>query len=281
MTIVVKTHSQLRKVLSGKKNIGFVPTMGALHQGHLSLVQIAQRNSDIVVVSIFVNPTQFSASEDLDKYPRTEENDIAMLSSIGTDYVYIPTKEEIYPEVNPLPIDMGEIGQIFEGKFRPHFFAGVALVVSRLFSHVLPNIAVFGEKDYQQLIIIKQLVTKLNLPIKIISGAIIREQDGLAMSSRNRYLNQQQRMIAKQLYQTLQYANDEINSQQGETLAQIINNCSTKLLNSGFDQIDYFSVVNNDNLEIIDNINDALTKNSRILAAARLGTTRLLDNLLI
>ena len=186
--------------------IGFVPTMGALHEGHLSLVDQAASMCDIVVVSIFVNPTQFNDTNDLANYPRTLESDRSLLSKHRCEYLFFPTVEEVYPEPDTRIFDFGNLEKVMEGEFRPGHFNGVAQVVSRLFSIVLPDMAFFGSKDFQQLAIIKQLVRHLNLPVEIIPCEIVREVDGLAMSSRNKLLLPEHRACAPLIYKTLREA---------------------------------------------------------------------------
>lgn len=269
---ITELHDYILALKKSGSTISFVPTMGALHKGHLSLVDIARENSDKVIASIFVNPAQFAAGEDFAKYPRDAERDIAMFRQAGVSVVYMPETDLMYPEGFATAISVGKIGKILEGIPRPHFFDGVALVVNKLFNIVMPDFAVFGEKDYQQLVIVKQLVRDFNIPVKIIGGAIIREDDGLAMSSRNIYLNDHERSIAPFLYKTLLNVREKIIK--GDKILQSIDWGRDELLNKGFDKIDY--------LELRDSITLAETgvlENSRLLAAVRLGSTRLLDNL--
>lgn len=255
------------------KTIGFAPTMGALHDGHLSLMNLARKNADVVVASIYVNPAQFAPHEDFDQYPRQMENDCAMLENIGVDAVYLPSKADIYPQGIDEHFSVGEIGQILEGQPRPHFFNGVGQVVLRLFEQVQPNVAVFGEKDFQQLTIIRKLVKEHNLPINIIGAPIIREADGLAMSSRNVYLLPEHRVIAPALYRVLKETAEAV--REGKTAEEAGEQATQSLLNSGLDSVDYVE------------LRDAVTlgkwggdiTHGRLLAAARLGSTRLIDNI--
>ena len=193
----LRTLAELRTVLAehrrAGRTIGFVPTMGALHDGHVSLVAAARAATDVTVVSIFVNPTQFAPGEDLETYPRTEEADIARLAAVNTDIVYLPSVEEMYPEGSMTNVRVEQMSDLRDGIFRPHFFYGVATVVARLFIHVQPDLAVFGEKDYQQLQIIRRMVRDLGFPIEVIGGETYRDADGLAQSSRNTYLGAEER----------------------------------------------------------------------------------------
>lgn len=260
---------------SGKR-IGFVPTMGALHKGHLSLVGIAQQHSDLVIASIFINPAQFAAHEDLDTYPRTEEADLAALKSKNVDIVYMPQVEDIYPEGFDLSISTGKLGQDLDGGPRPHFFDGVALVVTKLFMQTMPDVAVFGEKDFQQLTIIRLLALQLDMPIDIVGGETIREDDGLAFSSRNRYLTKNERKdsvnLSLQIKQCMKLLNNgiSVNKASQETTAN--------LLKLGFDKVDYIAIRDNGTLAEVTEIKQ--NKQYRILAAATIGKTRLIDNML-
>ena len=212
------------------KTIAFVPTMGGLHVGHLSLVDKAKELAQIVVVSIFVNPTQFARGEDFDDYPNTFEADKLLLESKNVDALFLPSKEEIYPHGTKSDYQVGAIGQILCGAFRPTHFDGVAQVVKRFFEIVEPNFAVFGEKDYQQLQIIKSLVKNLNLSINIQSMPTQREQDGLAMSTRNQYLSDNNREIAPLFYSALRVAKNEI--REGKTISETIKDTKNKLSKS-------------------------------------------------
>lgn len=258
--------------LKDKDNkIAFVPTMGGLHEGHLSLVDKAKENADIVVVSIFVNPTQFGKNEDLDKYPNTFDNDKKLLDKKGVDIVFAPNKDEVYPQGLNSDIDPGSIAKILCGASRPGHFKGVLQVVKRLFEIVNPNVAVFGEKDYQQLLIIKQMTSQYFPDIEILSHSIVRELDGLAMSTRNLYLTANERNIASQLYQVLLNAKQEYLK---KVDIQIVKNNSIGLLNEFF-SLDYFEILDaNTLMEITTN-----TKKIAILCAVFLGSTRLIDNI--
>ena len=253
------------------KAVAFVPTMGGLHDGHLSLVDKAKELAQIVVVSIFVNPTQFARGEDFDDYPNTFEADKLLLESKNVDALFLPSKEEIYPYGTESDYQVGAIGQILCGAFRPTHFDGVAQVVKRFFEIVKPNFAVFGEKDYQQLQIIKSLVTDLNLSINIQSMPTQREQDGLAMSTRNQYLSDNNREIAPLFYSALRVAKNEI--LEGKTISETIKDTKNKLSKSF--EVEYLEVLDANNLTQIE------TKTSEIIiiSAIRFGGTRLIDNL--
>lgn len=253
-------------------DIAFVPTMGGLHDGHLSLVDKAKELAQIVVVSIFVNPTQFARGEDFDDYPNTFEADKLLLESKNVDVLFLPSKEEIYPHGTKSDYQVGAIGQILCGAFRPTHFDGVAQVVKRFFEIVEPNFAVFGEKDYQQLQIIKSLVKNLNLSINIQSMPTQREQDGLAMSTRNQYLSDSNREIAPLFYSALKDAKNEI--LEGKTISDAIKDTKNKLSKSF--EVEYLEVLDANNLTQIE------TKTSEIIiiSAIRFGGTRLIDNLI-
>ena len=252
--------------------VAFVPTMGGLHDGHLSLVDKAKELAQIVVVSIFVNPTQFARGEDFDDYPNTFEADKLLLESKNVDVLFLPSKEEIYPHGTKSDYQVGAIGQILCGAFRPSHFDGVAQVVKRFFEIVKPNFAVFGEKDYQQLQIIKSLVKNLNLSINIQSMPTQREQDGLAMSTRNQYLSDSNREIAPLFYLALKDAKNEI--LEGKTISDAIKDTRDKLSKSF--EVEYLEVLDANNLTQIE------TKTSEIIiiSAIRFGGTRLIDNLI-
>lgn len=274
---IIRTKADLKKTIStfnkSGKTIGFVPTMGALHDGHLSLVDIAKSRSDIVIVSIFVNPTQFAPNEDFDKYPRNEQSDLEKLSARLVDIVYLPSVTEVYSDHSSISLSVGDIGNELEGAFRPHFFGGVALVVTKLFMQVAPDIAVFGEKDYQQLIVIKNLVRELDIPVEIIAAPVCREKDGLAMSSRNVYLSADNRIIAANIYKTLLTIKEKLLL--GNEVEQSLQWAKSELLAGGFDQVDYIELRDAKTLMPI----VAAQQVARILVAARISGVRLLDNI--
>lgn len=268
------------KPLRSEQRIALVPTMGNLHQGHLELVKLAKQHADIVVVSIFVNPTQFGIGEDFESYPRTVTEDIAKLKSVSTDYVFVPDIDEMYP-VLPLSTSIiaGSITTQLCGQSRPTHFDGVGIVVSKLFNIVQPDIAIFGQKDYQQLAIIRQLVRDLSYPIKIIAAPIVRADDGLALSSRNQYLTDTQRKIAPVLHQQLQQLAQQIISSEfnRQAFESLLAKSSQHIINQGF-IIDYLEVKTTE-LMPIDFV--AAKQDLVILVAAKLGRARLLDNQLV
>jgi pantoate--beta-alanine ligase len=273
---IVRTIDDLRKQVSAWRangeTVAMVPTMGALHQGHLSLVQLGQEKADHVVVSIFVNPTQFAPGEDLDAYPRTEAEDCEKLTAIGTDLAFIPSANEIYPEGFSTSVTVGGMTQILCGGTRPTHFDGVSLVVTKLLLACLPDIAIFGEKDYQQLMVIKRFVRDLNIPVQIEGGAIIREKDGLAMSSRNEYMTPKQRAIAPNFAKFLREAIADILD--GTPVDAAIAATEQKLLDIGFQSVDYMEMRTVPDLELTTDPSQP----ARIIAAATIGKSRILDN---
>jgi pantoate--beta-alanine ligase len=277
---VVKHINELRLVLGQKQKqgltIGFVPTMGALHPGHLSLVEEAGRQTGFVVVSIFVNPTQFNDKADLDRYPRDLQKDIDLLSASSCGLVFAPGAQEIYPQPDTRQFDFGLLEQVMEGKFRPGHFNGVAQVVSRLFDIVQPDKAFFGQKDFQQLAIIREMVRKLNIPVEIISCPIIREADGLAMSSRNMLLTKDQRQNAALISATL----FEAVKQTGKLSVQELCDWVIQRINENeYLNTEYFEIVNSNTLLPISNWNDSCPKVGCV--AVHCGKIRLIDNVLI
>ncbi|WP_321324391.1 pantoate--beta-alanine ligase [Thiomicrorhabdus sp.] len=259
-------------------SIGFVPTMGNLHNGHLSLVKMAQQKCDKVVVSIFVNPMQFGPNEDFATYPRTFESDQKKLADMQVDAVFYPSVDEIYPKgINQTSVHVPtDLTGLLEGATRPGHFDGVTTVVCKLFNMVQPDKAIFGQKDYQQLVVIKAMVDDLALPIDIISAPIGRDIDGLALSSRNQYLSAEQRKIAPKLQTLLQDIATAIQSG-NNAFIDLCNTASQSLLAEGFDQVDYIQVCDADTLLPV----KSFDKNLVILGVARLGNTRLLDNILL
>ena len=256
------------------QKIALVPTMGNLHDGHLSLVALAKQHADIVVVSIFVNPTQFGADEDFASYPRTLDDDCQKLAKAGVALVFAPSVDEMYPIYPPnVQILLGSISKILCGQTRPTHFDGVGLVVSKLFNIVRPDVAVFGKKDYQQLAIIAQLVQELNFEIDIIGSEIVRADDGLALSSRNQYLTEQERAIAPRLAQALQQLAGELQSASVADFDTMIQKTKDKLTHDGF-TVDYLQVLNQQ-LQPASRHDKHLV----ILTACYLGKARLLDNL--
>jgi len=271
--------SEIRRFVAASRaqsaTIGFVPTMGALHAGHLALVQAARAQCRRVIVSIFVNPTQFGPNEDLAAYPRDEAGDARKLREAGADVLYMPDVSEMYGEGFSTSVRVKDLSQGLCGDFRPVHFEGVATVVTKLLLQVFPDAAFFGEKDYQQLQIIKRLVCDLNIPVRIESVPTLRESDGLALSSRNLYLSPEERTIAPSLYRILKSATDDIRG--GQAIAARAERAITELRAAGFAKIDYLEVRDAQTLEPI----TKLSRPARILAAAWLGRTRLIDNLAI
>ncbi|OGA48855.1 MAG: pantoate--beta-alanine ligase [Betaproteobacteria bacterium RIFCSPLOWO2_12_FULL_63_13] len=263
---------ELRARLGRKRSIAFVPTMGNLHEGHLQLMRTARRHARFVVASIFVNRLQFAPHEDFDTYPRTFEADCEKLASCGVDLVFAPEERELYPEPQSFFVEQPELGAQLEGEFRPGFFRGVATVVMKLFNIVRPNVAVFGKKDYQQLMIVRGMVRQLNLAIDVIGDEIARAPDGLALSSRNGYLSAQERAEAPRLHQTLLWVKSQILTGMHD-LALLEGRAIEKLKQNQW-QIDYIAVRKQSDLQL-PRLSD---RDLVVLAAVKLGTTRLIDN---
>ncbi|MBC8004377.1 MAG: pantoate--beta-alanine ligase [Verrucomicrobia bacterium] len=277
---VVKHISQLRLVLEDRRkeglSIGFVPTMGALHKGHLTLVEQAGAQTGFVVVSIFVNPTQFNDKADLERYPRDLQKDVDLLTPTACQVVFAPEPQEVYPQVDTRQFNFGVLEQVMEGRFRPGHFNGVAQVVSRLFDIVEPDKAFFGQKDFQQLAIINEMVRKLNLGVEIIPCPIIREADGLAMSSRNMLLSPEQRCNATHISATLFEAVNKTNQMDVEELVQWV----IKRINENeYLNTEYFEIVNSQTLLPVNSWDDPCSKVACI--AVHCGKVRLIDNVLI
>lgn len=273
-TTIQGLAASLNPARAARKIIGFVPTMGNLHEGHLSLVREARQLCDVVVVSIFVNPIQFGPNEDFDNYPRTLEQDSQLLAEAGCDIVFAPSVEQMYGK-NPrlTNISVSEITEDLCGLQRPGHFDGVAVVVTKLFNIVQPNYAFFGQKDYQQLAVIRQFVRDLNIPLEVIGVPIVRAEDGLALSSRNGYLSEQERKTAPVIYQSLKNAEQAL--QQGEKLSEVLANIKAALMQAGF-VVDYVEA-RTPELQKIDEFNQEIV----LFVAAKLGSTRLIDNMQI
>lgn len=278
---VFRTKEALKAYLTplraaGKK-IGIVPTMGALHNGHISLVNLAKAHADIIICSIFVNPTQFTDPKDLEKYPRPIEHDLAMLNDAGCDGVFMPDVEEMYPSGanESWHIDLGEAELLLEGEFRKGHYQGVTQIVKKLFDAVEPDIAMFGQKDFQQVLMIKTMVAHLKLPVSIITCPIIREEDGLAMSSRNIHLTVADRKNALVLSKSLQYVIDNFDSFSLEELEE-----KAKSFYENIDgvELDYFTITNANTLKSAKSKDESSLV---ALVAAKVGTTRLIDNMII
>lgn len=260
---------------SGLK-VGFVPTMGALHEGHISLINRAKKENDIVVCSVFVNPIQFNNPADLEKYPRTPEKDIEKLEQAGCDAVFMPTAEEMYPDKVEDHYDFGDIEHVMEGACRPGHFNGVAIVVRKLFEIVNPNKAYFGEKDFQQLAIIKKMVRDLNMNLEIVPCPIVREIDGLAMSSRNVRLNEAERAIAPKIFATL---NDAISKKDALSPSEMKKYTLDKYAEIKEFDVEYVEITDEINLKSLENWNEC--DHARIFVALQLGPVRLIDNVRI
>ncbi len=273
---IARSAPALKIIIEGwnqqKLKIGFVPTMGALHEGHLSLVKIAKQHADKIVASIFVNPTQFAPHEDFSAYPRDEKSDLKKLESAGADLVYLPQQSDIYPVVAAPDLKAGKAAQGLEADIRPTHFDGVVTVVSRLLKQAQPDIAVFGEKDYQQLCVIKEMVREEHFPVEIIPGPIVRDESGLALSSRNAYLSPEQLKIARKLNGILFSLADEIRKQPDHANV-IIANGIRRIIDAGFDETQYLE------LRDAETLAHAVPGNpARLLAAVKLGRLRLIDN---
>ncbi len=265
----------LQTVRADGARLGFVPTMGALHDGHLELVRHARTICDKVAVSIFVNPLQFAPTEDLDRYPRQEAADIALLQAAGCDLVYLPTVDVLYPKGFVSRLDMNGPAHGLETDFRPQFFSGVMTVVMKLFNQVRPDAAVFGEKDYQQLAVIRAMVRDFDMGIDVVGVPTVREADGLALSSRNAYLSAEERVVAPKLHQTLERIRDVARS--GKDTDKAIAEAKEELIEAEFDRVDYIALRDADTLGEL----TADSKAGRLLAAVWLGKTRLIDNIAV
>ncbi|MBF7683611.1 pantoate--beta-alanine ligase [Acinetobacter sp. B5B] len=266
--------ASLHTARSAKKVIGFVPTMGNLHEGHLSLVREAKKICDVVVVSIFVNPTQFGPNEDFENYPRTLEQDSQLLVDVGCDIIFAPSVDQMYVKKPVITrIQVTELTEILCGASRPNHFDGVALIVTKLFNIVQPHYAFFGQKDFQQVAVVKQLVQDLNLNVEVIALPTVRAEDGLALSSRNVYLSVEQRAIAPLIYQSLLDAERTLH--EGETLADVLAQTKERLQAAGF-TIDYVEAFT-PHLHFV----QSTDKEFVLFVAVKLGTTRLIDNLYV
>ncbi|MBR1246342.1 pantoate--beta-alanine ligase [Bradyrhizobium sp. AUGA SZCCT0169] len=278
--MVVRTVPALRRALDGlrarKATVALVPTMGALHDGHVSLVRLAKRRAQKVVVSIFVNPTQFAPTEDFGSYPRTWKSDVARLAAEKVDLIWNPDVKAMYPEgfaTRIVPEGPATAG--LEDRFRPHFFGGVATVVGKLFTQCRPDVAIFGEKDFQQLRVVTQMARDLDLGVKVIGSRTVRERDGLAMSSRNVYLAPEQRQAAPELYRAMKQSAARLRA--GEPVDAVMQAGAELIENAGF-ALDYFEVRHAETLAPIASLKQGPM---RMLVAAKSGTTRLIDNIAV
>lgn len=273
LTTVKSLRETVRRWRNGGETVALVPTMGALHIGHLALVKAAQMQANRVVVSIFVNPTQFGPNEDFSRYPRPLEADLKLLRDVGADTAWLPSVGEMYPEGFGTVIHVEGPSDGLDGDFRPGHFDGVATVVAKLLLQVMPDVALFGEKDYQQLCVIKKLTRDLNIPVRIEGVATVREADGLALSSRNQYLSTEERAIAPKLHQQLLGVAAELKA--GDDASTLLVKAKSQILATGFASIDYLELRAEDTLAPM----TSLSGPARLLVAAKLGTTRLIDNI--
>ncbi len=266
----------ISRQLASKNKIGLVPTMGFLHEGHLSLIRKAKKLSDKVIVTIFVNPTQFAPNEDLSKYPRDEKGDIAKIKAAGGDIVFIPKRDSIYPDRFETYVNCEKITQTLEGESRPTHFRGVTTIVAKLFNIIRPDVAVFGQKDYQQVMVLKKMVVDLDYPIKMIIAPTVREKDGLAMSSRNKYFNAVQRKEAICLYQALKTAKQLVKSDNVNETIKLRNSMKRvikKICPTA--KVDYIAFTDFESLKITKKVN----KNTICSLAVKLHGVRLIDNM--
>lgn len=276
---IIKTIKEMqsfskKQSLNGK-SIGLIPTMGYLHDGHLSLIKIAKENCDTVVVSIFVNPTQFAPDEDLERYPRDFDNDKRLCEELHVDAIFVPEPDDMYQTNASTWVHEEALTNCLCGKSRPSHFRGVTTVVTKLYNAVLPDIAVFGQKDAQQALVLKRMTRDLNFPIEVIIGPIVREKDGLAMSSRNKYLSDSERENALSIYQSLLKAQNMIS--EGKTDVKDIRNEIKSRIEDAGGVVDYVDIRCADTLDVLLKVKD----NALIAVAAHFGSTRLIDNLIV
>ncbi|AGH84861.1 MULTISPECIES: pantoate--beta-alanine ligase [Ralstonia solanacearum species complex] len=279
---VISSIQELRDQLRGQNRVAFVPTMGNLHEGHLSLMRLARQHGDPVVASIFVNRLQFGPNEDFDKYPRTLQADIEKLQKEGVYVLFAPTERDMYPEPQEYRVEPPhDLGDILEGEFRPGFFKGVCTVVMKLFSCVQPRVAVFGKKDYQQLMIVRRMANQFALPVDIIPAETVRAEDGLALSSRNAYLSNEERAEAPELYRTLGQVRQTMLETvlQGQASVEEVTAKALEHLRGRGWQPDYVAVRRRSDLQPPTPENIAAGEPLVVLTAAKLGKTRLIDNL--
>jgi len=276
ITTAAAIHAETSAQRAAGRSIGLVPTMGALHEGHLSLVRRARAECDAVVATIFVNPTQFGPSEDFSRYPRTLEKDLELLAELGCDLVFAPAQDEIYPPGFSTYVEPPAVAALLEGKHRPGHFRGVGTVVLKLFNLISADVAYFGQKDYQQSLVIQHMVRDLNLPIQITICPILRESDGLALSSRNRYLSPTERQQALALSRSLRQAEELVRSglREARAIAAALRN---ELAAAGIQRIDYATVADAQTLAEL----NTLDRPAVALVACHVGTTRLIDNCLL
>lgn len=276
LNYIAEVHDFVKEARNQGLKVGFVPTMGALHEGHISLIKRAKNENDVVIASIFVNPIQFNNPTDLEKYPRTPEADIKKLEDAACDAAFMPSVEEMYPEKNEKTFDFGDLERVMEGACRPGHFNGVAVVVSKLFEIVTPDKAYFGEKDFQQLAIIKKMVDDLGSDVEIVPCPIIRESDGLAMSSRNVRLNAEERAIAPKIYAVLNDASSQLNAMSPKEMKEY---ALAKYADIQEFEVEYVEIADEQNLKSLNEWNDST--HARIFVALQLGPVRLIDNVRI
>jgi len=275
--LVISSIGELRRVVSEWRSSGdrvsLIPTMGALHAGHLALIEEGLLKAERTVVSIYVNPKQFSVGEDFESYPRTEEDDLLKLREIGVDVAYMPSTKEMYAPDALTKVNVEILSEGLCALSRPQLFTGVSTVVTKLLMQCLPDYAIFGEKDYQQLQIIKRLVLDLDIPVQVISFPTVREKTGLALSSRNAYLDSSETLIAQELYKIMQEISRDLVS--GAQVSRVIESGFDKLISIGFSSVDYLTLCDSNNLVSL----TVLDRPARLLVAANLGHTRLIDNI--
>ncbi len=279
---IERTVPDLRARIAGWRKegerIALAPTMGALHEGHMSLVREARKQASRVVVSIFVNPAQFGPQEDFSRYPRTEAADAEMLERAGADLMYAPGVAEMYPSGFRTSVAVSELDRRWEGEIRPGHFSGVATVVTKLLTQAAPDVALFGEKDFQQLQIVRRLVRDLDLPVTVAGCPIVRDAEGLALSSRNAYLGARELEVARQLNRVMSGIVQRLNAPGSDVTANLTGEGRKSLLESGFDSVDYLVVCDPETLEPLGLVGN---REARLLAAGRIGTVRLLDNMAV
>ncbi|HET7283038.1 MAG TPA: pantoate--beta-alanine ligase [Sphingomicrobium sp.] len=273
---IVRNSEELARARDGiAGRLALVPTMGALHAGHMALIEEARKGADKVAASIFVNPAQFGPNEDFSRYPRREEQDARMLQEAGCDLLWVPSVEDIYPDGFSTKISVSGVSERWEGKARPGHFDGVATIVAKLLLAIRPDLAVFGEKDFQQLAVIRRMVRDLNIPVEIVAAPTVREVDGLALSSRNAYLLPEERKQAASLPRALETAKAAI--LRGALVANVLDDARDTLGRAGFSRVDYFALVDAVSLEPLDEPRGDM----RLIAAAVIGKTRLIDNIVV
>lgn len=273
LSTIEELSAVIESAKSESKRIGVVPTMGALHAGHLSLAKRSVEQMDVTIATIFVNPTQFSPSEDLDQYPRTLESDLERLDEVSVDYAFVPTNELIYPAGCSTTVNPPLVSKKLEGEFRPTHFGGVATVVLKLLNLTQADVAFFGQKDFQQVMVIQQMVADLNVACEISVCPIVRDEDGLALSSRNAYLSSEEREVSLSLSRTLDFVEQQIRDGQRDGF-ELITEMRQQLIDAGVDSIDYAIVANPNSLDAMDQVSFPAVA----LIAAHVGKTRLIDN---